>query len=227
MVLSKRLEFNVAGPKIRTDDKGKVRIRFMEVELEGSNETLLEGIRSITAAMPGQVIHTRVVQKTLNGRVQPTNAGPASLGSAEANPDDDAHEEFPETPEDAVADPPDPPRRPRSQRAPKAPALSENLRLDDAPTPFREFCDSTTITSDSGIMDKAIVVATWLRDHRQQDSMSASDLYTCCKFMDWDPPTDVTSPMRNLKRDQKMNSVGRGSFTLTMLGDKQFRSLKK
>ena len=46
----------VSSKPPRPDDKGKVRIRFMEVELEGSNETLLEGIRNITSAMPQTVV---------------------------------------------------------------------------------------------------------------------------------------------------------------------------
>jgi hypothetical protein len=213
----------MAGSKIRPDDKGKVRIRFMEVELEGSNETLLEGIRSITAAMPSQA---RIVHKQLPTRAQSSQmiAAPAADADASAESDPGYEDVSEEQTESVVM--PEPAKRARV-RAPKAPALSENLRLDEQPMPFRSFCDTTHITAASSITDKAIVVATWLKEHRQQALMSASDLFTCCKFMDWEPPTDVTSPMRKLKGVQKMSSPEPGAFTLTLIGDKHFRSLKK
>lgn len=216
-------EFEMAGSKIRPEDKGKVRIRFMEVELEGSNETLLEGIRSITAAMPSQA---RIVHKQLPTRTQPSQMIAAPAAGADASADGDpGYEEIGEEQAESVAIP-EPAKRARV-RAPKAPALSENLRLDEQPMPLRSFCEATNVTPASSITDKAIVVATWLKEHRQQVSMSAGDLFTCCKFMDWEPPTDVTSPMRKLKGVQKMSSPEPGVFTLTLIGDKHFRSLRK
>jgi hypothetical protein len=228
MVRSTTTESNMAASKNRPDDKGKVRIRFMEVELEGSNETLLEGIRSITAAMPSSTTHTRVLQKQLPPRSQPTQLASAPPGELDGGEDSErTSEDLDEVADDCVTEQREQPKRTRAQRAPKAPQLSENLRMDEQPMPFSEFCEGTAIAAESSIMDKAIVIATWLKEHRQQDSMSASDLFTCCKFMDWAPPADVTSPMRNLKHDKKMNSAGRGLFTLTVLGDKHFRNLKK
>ncbi len=37
-------------------DHGKVRIRWTEVEIEGANATLMDGIRQITQTMPVRVI---------------------------------------------------------------------------------------------------------------------------------------------------------------------------
>ena len=46
----------MASSKHLLSDHGKVRVRYMEFDLEGSNETILEGIREITAAMPSRVV---------------------------------------------------------------------------------------------------------------------------------------------------------------------------
>jgi len=70
-------------------------------------------------------------------------------------------------------------------------------------------------------------IPTGLKEHRQLPEMSASDFYTCCKYMDWDPPADPTSPMRKLKRSQKLDSTDRGKFHLTIHGEKHFRALRK
>lgn len=215
----------MAGPKQhRPDDKGKVRVRFMEVEIEGSNETLLEGIRNITAAMPSQTVIVQKQVPALRAARQLTESIPSDAGGEPETEPDDREEVLAEEDPPSEEASPRPNRSPR--RPPKAPRLSTNLRLNEEPTPLRAFCESTKVTKSSSIMDQTIVIATWLKEHRQTDSMSAGDLFTCCKEMDWSPPTDATSPMRNLKKAHKMN-LNNGKYSLTIVGDKRFRELRK
>ncbi len=206
-----------------SDDKGKLRLRFMEVEIEGSNETLLESIRQITAATGTKTV-VREVGRAASARALPAPAVSDESGlpadGADVGPGDELDDETATTASAA-------PKRVRRPRVSKAPALSTTLRLADEPNPLKEFCETTKITAKSSIIDKAVVVATWLRDHRQLTQMTAGDLFTCCKFMDWDPPLDTTAPMRHLKREKQMTSSGRGKFSLSLLGDKHFKELRK
>ena len=209
------------------EDKGKMRVRFMEVEIEGSNETLLEGIRQITSATGPRVIIKQIGMTPKPPRAL-TNGSAPNVEEVEEVELEEEEEES--DGEEASADsdaPASVPKRQRTGRVSKAPPLSTDLRLDEEPMPLKEFCDGTTITADSSIIDKAIVVATWLKEHRSRNEMTAGDLYTCCKVMDWHPPTDTTSPMRNLKRDDKMDSNERGKFYLTLIGEKHYRDLRK
>ena len=167
----------MAAPKqIRPEDKGKVRIRFMEVELEGSNETLLEGIRSITSAMPSQTV---VVQKQIPAK--PFRGLASNAGASEAEP---ASEQFEEeaseqvedaAPESAAKESSPRARPPRS--APKIPELVETLRVDDEPVPLRTFCEQSGISAgDLKDSDKAIIVAVWLKEHRSLSEFGPNEM---------------------------------------------------
>ena len=117
---------------------------------------------------------------------------------------------------------------PRKRGAPKAPPLSTNLKIGDDPMPLKAFLDETTVTDKSSDAIKALAVAVWMKEHRALTEISGSDFYTVCKFLKWTPPVDITSPMRNLKRDDKMGSGAKhGKFVLTLIGENDFAALKK
>jgi hypothetical protein len=212
----------MSPPKRSDDDHGKVRVRFMEFDLEGSNQTILEGIREITAALPGRTVVREVAPGTIKLLQNPAVA-PAVAQPEIADFGDTAARDGEQGPERAASSP-----KPRQPRAPaKPPELSTDLRPEDSPMPVREFMETTQVTPESSVSDQVIAIATWLKEHRQRNEMSGANFYTCCKFLDWSPPSDPTSPMRNLKRDQKLASAGKGEFSLTLLGEKHFRDLKK
>jgi hypothetical protein len=215
----------MAGSKhVHSDDKGKVRVRFMEVEIEGSNQTLLEGIRHITSAMPSQVVVRQVGAKAATPRLVNGGTG-AEGGTSEDAADSDALEA-----EEGIAEgvqtndtPSSAPRKPRT--SPKAPALATNLRQDESPT-LAEFSKQANLSKDAGDKDRVVVVATWLKETRGIAAFGASEFYTCCRLMDWTLPSDLTSPMRNLKKQKKLDSADAGQWFLTLLGEKHFTSLK-
>jgi hypothetical protein len=211
------------------DNNGKVRIRWMEVEVEGSNETIMDGIRQITSTMP-----TKVIRRQVGNGVAP-KALSNGAGSEATDESESAFEEAAEEEAHADADSEETPasglKRPRGPRSvAKSPPLAENLHPNDDPS-LKGLVGQTTVTGESSDADRTIVIATWLKEDRKQDSINASELFTCCKFLGWPPPIDPTAPMRTLKRsgDQRMRSVkGKpGTFQLTSLGDQHFVTLKK
>lgn len=162
-------------------------------------------------------------------RTVPAHATPRSLPSTavtepESGTDDETLLDSIEDADESPA-PPTPSPRPRRQRnAPRPPEIDNSLRPDDDPMPLREFCNS--FKDELTDLDKAVIIATWLKEHRGIDGMNASHFYTCCRFMDWSPPTDLTTPMRNLKHSKKMDSSERGVYHLTILGEKHLRELR-
>ena len=56
--------------------------------------------------------------------------------------------------------------------------------------------------------------------------MSGSDFYTCCKFLQWPYPADITQTMRGLKHADKLDGT-RNKYTLTIIGEQHFDALKK
>ncbi len=207
------------------DDRGKVRLRYMEVEVEGSNHTLLESIRQITSAIPAQKVVVRQLLPTdavpTGGHVEGADVEPVSSQDSEVVTADV------EATDDGGSSEPPAKRQRNGSRPSKPPPLAPDLNVEDGPMPLRTFCETTNVTNASPVSDKAIAIATWLREHRNR-SMGPSEFYTCCKFLDWSRPTDPTQPMRNLKRDNKLASGEEsGTYVLTMLGEKHFRELRR
>ncbi len=218
----------VSSKPSRPDDKGKVRIRFMEVELEGNNETLLEGIRNITSAMPQTVV--------VNAKQVPARAPTKAIASGPAFSPEHQEEETDVAQEaeanEIAEERPTVEKESRRARGPrpagKIPPLAENLNIDGDPMPLRQFCLALKPLEELSDLDKTVAVAMWLKEHRQIDEVGASELYTCYKFMDWAPPIDPTSPMRNLKnKTQKMDISSPGKYRLTTLGERHYRGLRK
>jgi hypothetical protein len=199
-------------------------VDFVMLKVTGDAGTIAKSIESLiqTLRQPtGRPL-------TTSGLVRPTFADQSSHTEAVDNSSLDVIANDDESPMGAAGDEIiNTPATPTRKRAPaKAPLLVDDLDMEGQPTPFAAFIASTTLNKDSAIGDKAIVIATWLRDHRQRPDIGPRELYTVCKLMDWDPPTDTTSPMRNLKREDKMRSTKRGRFELTLVGDKHYKTLR-
>jgi hypothetical protein len=185
--------------------------RFMEIEVEGSNDTLLEGIRQITSGIPAsRVLTTRA-----------PSSGKAS-GTAEQFVDDDDDEPQDEEFDAEVEGELPVEQTPRRQRAarsvPKPPEVPKDFDVD-SPVSLREFVEKhTSLTKESSNLDMALGLAMWLKEHRNAE-IGAVQLYTCCSILRWTLPPDYSSPLRNLKKSQRLaKGSEKGMYALTVVG---------
>jgi hypothetical protein len=193
------------------DDKGKVKFRFVEFELEGLNSTIEESIKNI--------VHSMSRSSTIPTRVLPAKpAIPAALphaggeGHENLDPEQEGALE-PETAEEGTeASAPSRPKNPRRYTAPK---FLSDLDLDSGDMPFKAFVEQQAPKSDTR---KYIVIAAWLKKHRATDTISTDHIYTCNQKMGWKTQKDVGQPFRDMKKKSYFDPVGRNQWKITHIG---------
>ena len=196
--------------KMHIEDKGKVKFRFVEFELEGLNSTIEESIKNIVHAMSrGTGTVQRVLpQKPASHSVLPGN------GNADAAPTMD--EEVAETGiEETVEEP-----NVNSGSGPKLrrytqPDFLSNLDLDSGPLPFKTYAEQQNPKSDNR---KYLVIAAWLKKNRNLEVISTDHVYTCNQKMGWRTQKDVGQPFRYMKKKSYFDPVGRNQWKLTHIG---------
>lgn len=202
------------------EDKGKVKFRFVEFELEGLNSTIEESIKSIVQSMNrGSGNAQRVLSaKPANQRTLSAN------GEAEANGDvieepvelvDDA-EATEETKSSATG-----PKEPRRYTQPR---FLSDLDLDSGPVSFKTYAEEQNPKSDNR---KYLVIAAWLKKHRGLEIISTDHIYTCNQKMSWKTQRDVGQPFRYMKKRSYFDPAGRNKWKLTHVGLDQLSSAEE
>lgn len=182
-------------------EKGKIKIRFFEVELEGSDETLLESVRSAAAlANRGQ---SRVVRN-----LPPAAAnGGGNIASQQEETDLDVESE--QQVVEAESEP-----KSKKNRAYVTPQVLD-LNLKAGTIPFAAFIEkkkpSTTI-------EKYLVVAAWLKENLSITAVNIDHIYTCFRSAEWGVQADVAQPLRSGKVQGYFKVAARGAYELTHIG---------
>lgn len=193
------------------DDKGKVKFRFVEFELEGLNSTIEESVKNI--------VHSLSRTSTIPTRV--LSAKPAA--SAGLPPDDKGGHEDLEPEMEAIREMDtsndnghlSAPARSKASRRYTDPKFLSNLDLDSGEMPFKTFAEQQAPKSDNR---KYIVIAAWLKKHRDMDTVSPDHIYTCNQKMAWKTQKDVGQPFRYMKKKSYFETAGRNQWKITHIG---------
>jgi hypothetical protein len=211
---------------LKADQNGKMKVRIIEFELEGSDMSLQESLKSITAALsrPSVVVAARHQQ-----RLGTTKAAAEIVTNGAGEPTEDLEhvEEVEQEDEPTVGA-----AAPKKQRKPPKMAAPNlvNIRFDDGKPTFAEFVAQKDPKSD---MQKYLCAAFWLKTCKSVNEVSIDHMYTAYKVMGWALPTVPVQPMRELAatRDKRfskgaekghyaINHVGEG-FVTTKMGNGQ------
>lgn len=181
------------------DEKGG-KIRVVVFELEGSNETLQESLRTVASALgrSGNVVRGPVIA------YPPTHIENAPIPSIAENMTSAEEEEF-----DVIESEPKkvPAERTKRNRTVRTPAVLE-LDLTSGDPSFAAFVASK---NPSTVRDKYLIIAAWLKEYRQVEPIGQEHIYTCFRAMGWGVQKDLGATFRTGKRDGFFNSTGRGS----------------
>jgi hypothetical protein len=193
-------------------DRGRVKVRVIEFEMDGSNQTLRDSIRDIVGAIGRAPPIARVAlaadAKSIPSAVQEihTEAGPLEELAA----DEDADGANPTS---------------RAKRSPpRTPQILE-LDLKVGGLPLSELCQKLNLESDT---DKYTVIAWWLKENLRLAEISADHIHTGYRHMKWNTPTDAGQPLRALKTRTYgyMRSGSKpGTFSLTHVGENHVNDL--
>jgi hypothetical protein len=200
------------------EDRAKVKVRFIEFELEGGNAAVENSVRNLTNAL---------TQKNGVGSISkqpPTLKGigtaPALLQTPSlADPLDepDSLEEAPGADAAAVAAEASSPAKPRGTRKFTVPEVID-IDLISLDVPFAKYCEDKNLNTN---WNKYLACAAWLKEHRNIAAITDDHIYTMFKFMKWSLTADVAAPLREMKKQGWFTTPERGKYAINHLGENE------
>jgi hypothetical protein len=188
------------GGAMPKDEKGG-KIRVLVFELEGSNETLQESLRTVAGAL-GRTV--QLIRPALQAQpaLNETGESVTAVLAEEA--------EYVEAQQASVTVA----ERPKRNRINRTPEIVE-IDLKGGTIAFEAFAGKKNPTSDR---DRYLVIAAWLKEYHNLDPIGQDHAYTCYRAMKWTVPKDVGSTFRNGKRDGLYKPAGKGMYSINHIG---------
>lgn len=198
----------------KNEQNGKMKVRIIEFELEGSDMSLQESLKSIAAALSRPAVLTIQRPQQRIGTTKTEIDASSSHESAEdiENIEEVVAEEESDSSATAV------PRKPRKPPKMAAPSLVE-IRFDDLKPTFAEFVAEKEPKSD---MQRYLCAAFWLKAHKSVNEVSIDHMYTAYKVMGWALPGVPVQPMRELAatRDKRFSKgAEKGHYAINHIGE--------
>jgi hypothetical protein len=187
------------------------KMTVMLFQLEGSDETLQEGFRTINNA----------IDKLANPVVRVIGPSPAHTLPPSKNGDEGetpvVDAEFAEAAAEAQETATDRAKATRSTtRAPRQPKVLE-LDLKVGSVPLREYLEQKNPTSDNR---KYLLIAAWMKANLSLDEVTMDHIYTAYRHMAWTSQKDVSSPLRSMKAQNGWFGKGKekGAYAINHIG---------
>lgn len=196
----------------KKDDKAK--IRFIYVEMEGSNDALESSVRDVVRAISQP---QRRPRPALPGSNQQQNQPPNDNGQTEFDSDEIEDATFEEMEErDTKA------KSKRNRSTPKYEVVE--LSLEDGNPTLKEFFDQK---SPSNHPRRFLVIMYWLKEHLDIEAVDVDHLYTCFRFLKLSTPSDIGQVFRDmLKQDLGyVSRVERGTYRINHIGENVVNSM--
>jgi hypothetical protein len=215
------LETALPRDKNVPDDKGKVKFRFVEFELEGSNTTLQESLRNIASAITHGSVNTSVrtiETKSVRAIAPPSGGNGATSEVIEAD--------IEEAGENQVAGP----QRGATQKsvrrsAPRSPKIL-NIDLESGKVTLKDFCEPKKPTTD---INKFLVIAAWFKQQCSIEEVTMDHIHTAYRHMGWHTPADATQPLRIMKTKRYGyfgKGKAKGAYAINHVGENAVSKMK-
>lgn len=198
-------------------DKGRVKVRVIEFEMDGSNQTLRDSIRDIVGAIGRGPTIVRIANQTA---LADDNRSPTPL--------DDDDSVGVEEAEDGGAGGSDDETPRRQRAAPRTPVVLD-IDLKTGAIPLVDFLSKLNLDKDT---DKYAAIAHWMKSISGQNisEITADHIHTGFRAMKWGTPNDAAAPLRALKGRKYgyMKSGSKaGTFILNHVGENHVMDLMK
>lgn len=200
--------------KKRDGETSSSKMTVMVFQFEGSDATLQEGLKAVTAAVKG--VMPQPPPLVLQA---PRQTLIASNGEELPALDDEelCEEENTTVPKNSGAG------ATRSRRTIKPPAIID-LELRSGEVPLETYLNRHPV---NGNPHRALLVAHWLKAQLNIENFSADHIYTCFRHMRWPAPTDTVQLLRDMKSRNKWlyKGDGQGFYKLNHLGDNEIMNI--
>ena len=204
-------------------ERGKIKVRFFEIEMDGDTDALQESLRTLTSAINKPVSQSQ--RHFMGGMAAPKQIapGPEALEGEVLEEDEEESSEA----GTEVGTPPSGSKngRQRAKRTPPTPQILENPGFEDGEPTWPAFAELKSPDND---VLRVAVVATWFKRVKGLDAITIDHAYTAYKFVDWPTPDDIGQTFRNAKRTKNwFGTDGAGSWTINIIGINAVDKLKK
>jgi hypothetical protein len=209
--------------KISVNEQSTVKVRVIDFEMSGSDQSLQESLQTIAAAFSrgGQTVQ---VTRRL------PNSGTQGLGSPAT---EDATDETREWEDEQVivdAKPTVPPER-RSIPTPRKPTavkVLHDVSFTDASPTLKEFYELKK--PGKVVLVNYLVVAYWYKHFGGVEELTADHFHTAFRHVGFPTPKDARQPMRDLKNGRNgrmMNGKAPNTAIISHLGENVVDALSK
>jgi hypothetical protein len=194
---------------------GHIKFRVIEIEVDGANDTLAEGIKALTLAL-SKGSPSGAASRALPAPKRAVAAAGTEVDTAEPEVEETAELPF-EEPEETVATPA-PARPKRTPATPVTPKVLSDIDLNSGKVSLKDFVAKTNPSEDA--YERFATIAVWYKENHNLDEVDDDRIYTAYRFLDWIPPNDVGQTLRNLKAGKKWFDKGdtRGGYKINILG---------
>ncbi len=195
----------------------KVKFRVFEFEMDGSDESIQDTMKTLAAALTRGGHGAVPVARRL--KTDP----PAPLsGATEIEPDEEVTEEEETQVEDVVAKPAPALRKPKKVQSYE---ILDDIRFDETSTTLVEFVARYNLKSD---LKRYLAIASWFKDELKLHEINVRHWYTAFKFLKWTIPNDPAQPIRDLRANKTLSKgSGVGHAFINHIGENDLAGVLK
>jgi len=204
------------------EDRGKVKFRFIEFEMEGGSANLEQTLKSVASAIAGPQ-RSPAPTKALPS-ASPLNPEPSKKPNG-ATVEVETFEEVLDASEDVdhAESKPDA-SRPKASARYTPPQFMDDLEFDQG-TSLKGFVEEFKPSSDN---EKYLVISAWFQKHRSTEAIGIHHIYTAFQKMSWRSQKDIAQPFRlMMKKKSFFTSGGRGLFKISHIGLDELPKIKE
>jgi hypothetical protein len=190
--------------------------RYLDIDMEGANDVVAEGLKSLATALTGNVVSRRTLPAKTPSQVIATNLG-SEVEEPVVTTEDIDDDSAPDVPidRDGNGEP-----KPKRRYAPKAPKFLSELNLTTATKPLGDFVAEK---DPKETLDKYAVIGHWFKEHLSTDEVTADHIFTAYKTLGWQAqfPDEPAQPLRDLKSKRNWFDKGQatGSYKINWNGE--------
>jgi hypothetical protein len=188
-------------------DRGRIKLRFIDLEVDGTPASLEQTIRSLVATLTKDTGAQKVVPKAIpatltSGEPVEEPAVEEPEGEAETEPTTNGNSERRSTP-----------------RPIQKPNLLNDLDVISGPVSLKAFYEEKKPVTH---WDRYLVIAYWLKTQRSITQINIHHVFTCLRSVgETNILSDVSAPFREMKSKKSYFSSGspRGHWVITHIGE--------
>jgi hypothetical protein len=189
---------------------GKMTILLFQIE--GNDQTLQDGIKTISDAIDGMVRPARALPAAVPNGASSQRSTAETLDTAEPSPTKE--QEFALEPLDERAE---------IRRSPKPPKVLPELKVPVED--LRKVLDEYKVPDQDN--SRYLALAFFLRENMSVPAVTMDHIYTCYRLLGWTTPKDAGQPLRRLKSQgffEKGDDAG--AYVLNHVGENAILKMK-